>query len=189
MSHQTGTVLLLHIKIFVNSQLKILLTDTKVSEKQPVVNECLWCGQTGKPNHYVLPLKNGRRVFCSEACLFEFRKGACIQCGDAIHGLPFQITNNSVVKDFCSEKCLNKYKKKEESKQIKSSSSVVDLKSNPVSPNPKPTAILTGSALTLSTTQGSFSWEEYLSETKSTAAAHECFKQVLSCIVCRKTGN
>ena len=142
------------------------------------LSECHWCNQTAKPNHYVLPLKSGRKTFCSEACLFEYRKGACIQCGNGIQGRPFQIKNNSVIKEFCSEKCLNSYKIKEESKQVKASSSVLDVKSSPVSPNIQATAVLPGSALTLNSIQGSFSWEDYLTETKSSAAPHTCFKQV-----------
>jgi len=141
------------------------------------ISECHWCNQTAKPNHYVLPLKSGRKTFCSEACLFEYRKDACIQCGNRIQGRPFQIKNNSVIKEFCSEKCLNSYKLKEESKQVKASSSILDVKTSPVSPNVQATAVLSGSALTLNSIQGSFSWEDYLSETNSSAAPHTCFKQ------------
>ena len=142
------------------------------------MSECHWCSQTAKPNHYVLPFKSGRKTFCSESCLFEYRKGACIQCGNGIQGPPFQIKNNSVIKDFCSEKCLNNYKTKEESKQVKASSSVIDVKISPVSPNMQATTVLSGSALTRNTIQGSFSWEDYLKETDSLAAPHICFKQV-----------
>ena len=152
----------------------------KHSMNVSAISECHWCNQTAKPNHYVLPLKSGRKTFCSEACLFEYRKGACIQCGNGIQGRPFQIKNISVIKEFCSEKCLNSYKIKEESKQVKASSSVLDVKNSPVSPNIKSTAVLSGSALTLNSIQGSFSWEDYLKETNSSAAPHICFKQVLT---------
>lgn len=145
---------------------------------------CLWCGQVEKPNAYVLPLKNGQRKFCSENCLFEFRKAACPVCGDAIIGPPVKFTNGVVVKDFCSEKCLLKYKKKDSSKEAKSP--VVGLlKTQPSSLGtslPSPTSV-PASAVTPSLSAGLFSWEEYLAETGTTAAPQKCFKQVRMCLI------
>lgn len=151
------------------------------------IEGCLWCGQNSQPNTYVLPLKNGQRKFCTEACLFEFRKGACPQCGDAILGPPVQSTKNSVSKDFCSEKCLMKYKRKEEMKDVKlSPTQVLDLNKSPVHSSPPNTPTLStslastpsGSASFLNSNVISFSWEEYLVETSSSAAPQKCFKQV-----------
>ena len=156
----------------------IIVTEVNGVGKTQAGSECLWCGQTGKPNSYVLQLKNGRKAFCSEACLFEFRKGACIECGDAIRGQPFQITSNSVIKDFCSEVCLNRYQNKDKIKQNEEGDTKV---------TPKHSAILTGkspngSSITspAQALQSPFSWDEYLAETGSTAAPHSCFKQVLA---------
>lgn len=143
---------------------------------------CVWCGQTDKPNAYVLPLKKGQRKFCSPACLCEFRKGACTECGDAIPGPPVQITHNSSVKDFCSENCLTKHKKDNSVKEAKEvSSEPCDLL--PTSEAPAlavptpPSAIISGSD-GLVANSNSFSWEDYLAETRSTAAPQKCFKQV-----------
>ena len=36
------------------------------------ITPCDWCGQSDKSNVYILPLRNGRHVFCSELCLFEY---------------------------------------------------------------------------------------------------------------------
>lgn len=136
----------------------------------------MWCGQTGKPNHYVLPLKNGRRTFCSEACLFEFRKGACVECGDAVQGTPVQLTDSGVLKDFCSDRCLETYAKKDARNTRRSSGSAA---ANPVrrSPDcPLPSTLPANSFL--AGPGGTFSWDDYLKETNSVAAPQSCFKQV-----------
>ena len=165
----------------------LLLAEVHSADKsvQIVGSECHWCGQAGKLP-YVLPLKSGRRTFCSEACLFEFRKGACAQCSDVIQGPPFQITKNSAVRDFCSEKCLNKYKKKEEGKQVKPTSTG-EPKTGALAPNPMPVpmpreTLLNGAASAASALLNcsSFSWQEYLKETGSSPAASSCFKQVIA---------
>lgn len=142
-------------------------------------SECLWCGQTSKPNPYVLPLKNGRKTFCSEACLFEFRKGACVQCGDTIRGSPVRITSNMVVKDFCSDKCLGKYQKKDSSPKEKDK--VVKTGQGQGRPSLATKSPVYGTPTSLTSSkavQNSFSWDDYLAETGSVAAPHKCFKQV-----------
>lgn len=130
---------------------------------------CGWCGQKDKPNSYVLPLKNGRHIFCSEACLFEFKKGACFHCGEAISGTPFQSSLNLVTRDFCSEKCCQKFKKREQTKHIKTSPLASSMSC------PIDTA---GPPLVLNSSICSFAWEDYLVETQSVAAPKICFKQV-----------
>lgn len=125
---------------------------------------CDWCGQKDKPNSYVLPLKNGRHIFCSESCLFEFKKDTCFHCGEAISSI-FQSSLNLVTRDFCSEKCSQNFKKQESIKQSKSSSSPASLMT-----------LSTGSSMMLNAF--AFSWEDYLSETQSVAASKLCFKQV-----------
>ena len=70
---------------------------------------CTWCAETKTPLKYVLPTQNGKKEFCSESCIAEFRKaynkGACIECDNAIRG-------NAPTREFCSSFCLNKNKKK-----------------------------------------------------------------------------
>nr|XP_023023358.1 polycomb protein Scm [Leptinotarsa decemlineata] len=72
---------------------------------------CTWCNETKLPLKYVFPTTNGKKEFCSETCLAEFRKayvkGACIQCDNVIRG------NNTPSKDYCSTFCMNKHQKKE----------------------------------------------------------------------------
>ncbi|XP_057373820.1 polycomb protein Scm-like [Daphnia carinata] len=137
---------------------------------------CGWCNQAEKPNLYVLPLKNGRHTFCSAACLSEFRKGACFQCGEAITGVPFQSLVNLAMRDFCSEKCCLKFKKREHSKLKLNCSSATNLQNNPDLPH-LPTAANPESSAVLSSNLCPFAWEDYLAETRSVAAPSVCFKQ------------
>lgn len=80
--------------------------------KKPVA--CTWCGESKLPLKYVLPTQNGKKEFCSETCLSEFRKayikGACLQCDNAIRSGSTASPN----KDYCSTFCMNKHLKKTE---------------------------------------------------------------------------
>lgn len=121
---------------------------------------CTWCNESKLPLKYVLPTTNGKKEFCSETCLAEFRKayvkGACLQCDNVISG------NNSVSKEYCSLFCLNKHQKK-------------DLKVATVSPN------LEGSPGPFQyETYQPFDWEEYLKETNSEPAPQHCFRQAVN---------
>lgn len=73
---------------------------------------CTWCAETKTPLKYVLPTQNGKKEFCSESCIAEFRKayskGACVECDNAIRG-------NAPSREFCSTFCMNKNKKKNSS--------------------------------------------------------------------------
>lgn len=70
---------------------------------------CTWCAESRTPLKYVLPTQNGKKEFCSETCIAEFRKayskGACIECDNAIRA-------NAPNREFCSTFCLNKHNKK-----------------------------------------------------------------------------
>lgn len=72
---------------------------------------CTWCNEGKLPLKYVLPTTNGKKEFCSETCLAEFRKayvkGACLHCDNVIRG-------NSLTKEYCSTYCMNKHQKKAE---------------------------------------------------------------------------
>lgn len=70
---------------------------------------CTWCAEGKLPLQYVLPTQTGKKEFCSETCIAEFRKayskGACTQCDNVIReGAPN--------KEFCSMMCMNKHQKK-----------------------------------------------------------------------------
>lgn len=144
---------------------------------------CGWCEQKEKPNSYVLPLKNGRHIFCSESCLIEFKKHICFLCGETISGTSVQSFTNLTSREFCSQECLEKYRKREQNKQPNISSSTpisfLDDTNNPsassvVNSNNVPSLILGGNPSL------SFSWDDYLRETASLAAPQVCFKQVQS---------
>lgn len=84
------------------------------SKKSPIKQEsapqiCTWCAESKTPLKYVLPTQTGKKEFCSETCIAEFRKayskGACIECDNAIR-------SNAPNREFCSTYCLNKNKKK-----------------------------------------------------------------------------
>lgn len=71
--------------------------------------QCTWCLESRTPLKYVLPTQNGKKEFCSETCIAEFRKayskGACVECDNAIRA-------NAPNREFCSTFCLNKHNKK-----------------------------------------------------------------------------
>lgn len=80
---------------------------------------CTWCAETKTPLKYVLPTQNGKKEFCSESCIAEFRKayskGACVECDNAIRA-------NAPNREFCSTFCLNKNKKKSTAAQAQAPS-------------------------------------------------------------------
>lgn len=81
----------------------------QISSSPQNTNRCTWCAETKQPLKYVLPTQNGKKEFCSETCIAEFRKaynkGACKECDNAIRG-------NAPNRDFCSTYCINKHSKK-----------------------------------------------------------------------------
>ena len=81
---------------------------------------CAWCAEAKTPLKYVLPTQNGKKEFCSETCIAEFRKayskGSCSECDNAIRA-------NAPNREFCSTFCLNKNKKKSTSTQESPSTS------------------------------------------------------------------
>ena len=85
-----------------------------------------------------------------------------------------------MVKEFCSENCLNEFKKKEEVKQLKDSSTSRELETVKIPVLQDHLSPVSGESLAVfnSSTPCSFSWEDYLAETGSTAAPPSYFKQV-----------
>ncbi|KAL2715342.1 polycomb protein Scm [Vespula squamosa] len=167
-------------------------------------NSCTWCGETKQPLKYVLPTQHGKKEFCSETCLSEFRKayvrGACVQCDNVIRNTPVKLEQkDGPTKDFCSSFCLNKHQKKEGQVEMKKSNK--DQSSPASSPIPSNLSNNNGVASATqvythtnnhtnashppSTSTGpfqyetyqTFDWDLYLKETNSSAAPVECFKQ------------
>ncbi|KAF7266382.1 hypothetical protein GWI33_020281 [Rhynchophorus ferrugineus] len=124
---------------------------------------CTWCNETKLPLKYVFPITNGKKEFCSETCLSEFRKaymkgGACIQCDNVIRG------TGSPSKDYCSTFCMNKHQKKEMRVAAIAPTTPIDTSSGPFQYE----------------TYQQFDWDEYLQETNSAAAPQNCFKQSMN---------
>ncbi|XP_043673591.1 polycomb protein Scm [Vespula pensylvanica] len=167
-------------------------------------NSCTWCGETKQPLKYVLPTQHGKKEFCSETCLSEFRKayvrGACVQCDNVIRGTPVKLEQkDGPTKDFCSSFCLNKHQKKEGQVEMKKSNKD---QSSPAS-SPVPSNLSNNNSVASATqvythtnnhttashppststgpfqyeTYQTFDWDLYLKETNSSAAPVECFKQ------------
>lgn len=76
--------------------------------KKSLSNNCTWCGENKSILKYVLPTQSGKKEFCSETCISDFRKayskGACTQCDNVIRA-------NAPNREFCSTFCMNKWNK------------------------------------------------------------------------------
>ncbi|XP_039754917.1 polycomb protein Scm [Pararge aegeria] len=135
---------------------------------RPPKRTCTWCAESKTPLKYVLPTENGKKEFCSETCLSEFRqaysKGACLHCDNVIRGNAPPSSKN-----FCSTYCLNKYQKKNEKRTTSPQSGNGANGSENHSNNNS-----TGSFYEI---YQSFDWNDYMKETNSVAAPQDCFKQ------------
>ncbi|XP_011499412.1 PREDICTED: polycomb protein Scm [Ceratosolen solmsi marchali] len=148
---------------------------------------CTWCGETKLPLKYVLPTQHGKKEFCCETCLAEFRKayvrGACVQCDNVIRGTPVRLEQrNEPPKDFCSSVCLNKHQKKDIQEETKKTNEEQPLLATSPVPNSNKQLNINNSASTSTgtfqyETYQTFDWNLYLKESNSTAAPIECFKQ------------
>ncbi|XP_041980214.1 polycomb protein Scm [Aricia agestis] len=134
---------------------------------RPPKRTCTWCAESKTPLKYVLPTENGKKEFCSETCLSEFRqaysKGACLNCDNVIRA------NAPPNKNFCSTYCLEKYQRTKDKRT-----------SSPQSgngPNGSETNTNNNSTASYYDPYQAFDWTEYMKETNSTAAPQECFKQ------------
>ncbi|CAH0399852.1 unnamed protein product [Chilo suppressalis] len=135
---------------------------------RPPKRTCTWCAESKTPLKYVLPTENGKKEFCSETCLSEFRqaysKGACLHCDNVIRG-----NAPSSSKNFCSTYCLNKYQKKNEKRTTSpQSGNGANGSENHANNNS------TGAFYDI---YQAFDWNEYMKKTNSVAAPQECFKQ------------
>lgn len=142
---------------------------------------CTWCGENKQPLKYVLPTQHGKKEFCSENCLSEFRKayikGACVLCDNVIRGSPVRLEQqDGASKDFCSTFCLNKHTKKEQAEQKRVSNGEqrpINSAAAAATLSPSP------SVMPFDNFNNTFDWDSYLKETNSTAAPPEIFKQHL----------
>ncbi|XP_017057417.1 polycomb protein Scm [Drosophila ficusphila] len=134
---------------------------------------CTWCGEGKLPLQYVLPTQTGKKEFCSETCIAEFRKayskGACTQCDNVIR-------DGAPNKEFCSIMCMNKHQKKNcSTRHSGGSTSGKGLAESErkllASGAPAPTGPFQYESFHV------FNWDAYLEETGSEAAPAECFKQ------------
>lgn len=77
--------------------------------KKSLSTICAWCTENKSALKYVLPTQSGKKEFCSETCIAEFRKayskGACQQCDNAIRA-------NAPNREFCSTFCMNKFQRR-----------------------------------------------------------------------------
>ncbi|XP_059218599.1 polycomb protein Scm [Stomoxys calcitrans] len=136
---------------------------------------CTWCGESKQPLQYVLPTQNGKKEFCSETCIAEFRKayskGACAQCDNVIReGAPN--------KEFCSLMCMNKHQKKNGSTRSLNNGTrggdTTGGKAMGGGGSCTPTGPFQYESFHV------FDWDAYLEETGSEAAPPECFKQAIN---------
>lgn len=105
------------------------------AKKPPQSTVCTWCNESKTLLKYVLPTQTGKKEFCSESCIAEFRKaynkGACIVCDNVLR-------SNAPTREYCSSFCLQKNSKRKSASTSSTSST------------PEPTA--TTSAPSTSTT-------------------------------------
>ncbi|KAH8341072.1 hypothetical protein KR067_005383 [Drosophila pandora] len=141
--------------------------------RPPKRASCTWCGEGKLPLQYVLPTQTGKKEFCSETCIAEFRKayskGACTQCDNVIR-------DGAPNKEFCSIMCMNKHQKKNcSARQSGGSANSKGLLESDrkllASGAPAPTGPFQYESFHV------FDWDAYLEETGSDAAPAECFKQ------------
>lgn len=128
------------------------------------VPSCTWCKEQKHTLKYVLPTQHGKKDFCSETCLSEYRKvylkGSCAHCDNIIKVSPVRLeVQGCTTKNFCSTICLNRYQKKE------------------MVSEQKRTDIENFNEVNKMEFFSNFEWESYLKETNSEAAPSECYKQ------------
>ncbi|XP_037892750.1 polycomb protein Scm isoform X3 [Glossina fuscipes] len=132
---------------------------------------CTWCAESKQLLQYVLPTQNGKKEFCSETCIAEFRKayskGACAQCDNVIR-------DGAPNKEFCSLMCMNKHQKKNGSTRSVNNGARGDSERSKAMGGG-------GSCIPTGPFQYEsfhvFNWDAYLEETGSAAAPAACFKQ------------
>lgn len=89
------------------------------AKKPPQATVCTWCNESKSPLQYVLPTQSGKKEFCSESCIGEYRKahnkGACIVCDNVLR-------SNAPTREHCSTFCLQKNSKRKSASTSSTSS-------------------------------------------------------------------
>lgn len=89
------------------------------AKKPPQSTVCTWCNESKTLLKYVLPTQTGKKEFCSESCIAEFRKaynkGACIVCDNVLR-------SNAPTREHCSSFCLQKNSKRKSASTSSTSS-------------------------------------------------------------------
>ncbi|CAH0767705.1 unnamed protein product [Bemisia tabaci] len=147
---------------------------------------CTWCREAKQPLLFLFPTQNGKKEFCSAVCLSEFRRAACMQCGNVILGTPVRLESPSTPsKSFCTSVCLTKHQKKDtkndEKFKFNECNDVSKVESS-TSSSPSPNYPSSGykSAASSANIPKVFNWSSYLQETHSMPAPKKCFKQHLN---------
>ncbi|KAK7077941.1 Zinc ion binding [Halocaridina rubra] len=165
---------------------------------------CTWCSEVKSQLKYVFPTSSGKREFCSEMCLSEYRKaimkGTCANCSGVIRSTPVKCESSSGRRrELCSNECLKAWAKKEKEEELDEEAAVASSMSTPasmspssgngVSPSEKPTNIgleaasgrkgrgLSAAAIAQMEAAAEFNWEDYLKECSAVPAPPKCFKQ------------
>uniref|UniRef100_A0A1B6EGN3 SAM domain-containing protein n=1 Tax=Clastoptera arizonana TaxID=38151 RepID=A0A1B6EGN3_9HEMI len=147
---------------------------------------CPWCGETRSLLKYILPTSEGKKSFCSHACLLEYSKiylkGNCLECDKLIKDTPVQLEQTGTTpKDFCSTECLNKYQKKDappDPKRASPETTQVGTSSVVTAPSPPTVPPLSQSQNVLPNVSFiTFDWDSYLKGSDSVPAPAEFFKQ------------
>lgn len=126
---------------------------------------CAWCEDNKKDLKYCLNTGQGRKDFCSDTCMAEYKKAyiksTCAICGTSIEGSPVQIEEHGQIKELCSTECFQKYQ----------------LKEGAVTYPEKPRGKQSNGTPYQYESTGYFDWDEYIKETNSISAPASCFKQ------------
>ncbi|XP_068222661.1 polycomb protein Scm isoform X2 [Palaemon carinicauda] len=161
---------------------------------------CTWCSEVKSQLKYVFPTSSGKREFCSEMCLSEYRKalmkGTCANCSSVIRSTPVKCNSSSGRRrELCSNECLKAWARREKEEDteeeaavassVSTSASISPSSGNGVSPSDKAALGmeaasgrgLSAAALAQIEAAAEFNWDIYLKETSTVPAPAKCFKQ------------
>ncbi|MPC27843.1 Polycomb protein SCMH1 [Portunus trituberculatus] len=142
---------------------------------------CTWCSEVKSQLKYVFPTSSGKREFCSEMCLSEYRKalmkqGTCANCDNVIRTTPVKCESTSGRRrELCSNECLKAWAKKEkEQAEVEEEVGVASSVSSMATTPPSSMSPSSGNGIEAA---AEFKWEDYLLETNSVPSPAKCFKQ------------
>ena len=167
------------------------------SPSQPTSSSSSLCHQCGEAKErllYVLPVPGGKKEFCSEACLTQYRRaqkvaragqsngsstpssgsvnGSNGDISGAVNGVDITSANSDTLSDSSNKEEEKDNQGSEKSSDASTSSGVkAETSKNDATLSPRK------SSSPSSDSDNSFSWKDYLKETSSTAAPPSFFKQ------------